>query len=561
MKAKLNLDTAKLKGFAIHHTEKVVFGMFGLTLLYFAYSGFLHETYSRTPVDLDREITLARTHIENSQPPEITSQRPVSVLEEIQKSLAPVDLNTYATTVLARPNIRDLGSKRGNPMIFPPTDLHVAAGYGAVAESKDQKTTVRRSRSGKPNGLKAGDLLERNANQGGGDGRNNTIGIVWTLITGVVPLDQQIDEYREAFAAALERNATKDKGPKYFYQHVQRQEIAPDGSAGPWEDLSTPETKKAMDRWSGSGNSSIEISSDYIREEICLKLPPVMGHDFGKEAFHPDVIAEDPNEEAVDDDADTESVDQEPDEFGDPNLDIGDDRGRELRKERKLSKSDSDDGVKKLLFRFFDFTAQPGKTYRYRGRVWVHNPNYKVDKRHLAEPNIVVAGREKVAEKARFLASGWGTASPNVTVPFLSRIEAGEILPPRGYEVGMNMPMVMFERKTGFEVLDTREMHRGQYANFADGKPLVVKPSSGRSSGVRKKKPLLTDHFLIDMAEAGNADGNRAVVMGPDLKLRVVNESPDLVSRIADLENDAPEAAPDIGDLPLRNDPFRNIDR
>ncbi|GAG45896.1 unnamed protein product, partial [marine sediment metagenome] len=38
---------------------------------------------------------------------------------------------------------------------------------------------------------------------------------------------------------------------------------------------------------------------------------------------------------------------------------------------------------KYLLFRFFDFSVEPGKHYQYRARLVLNNPNYRVEPRYL----------------------------------------------------------------------------------------------------------------------------------------------------------------------------------
>jgi len=577
MKAKLNLDTAKLKEFAIEHTEKIVFGVFGLTLLYFAYSGFLHETYNKTPPNLDDEIRLARSHIDDSQPPEIASGP--SVIKKFESSLKPVELDAYATTELIRPNVRDLGSKRGNPTIFPPADLHVATGHGAVtlAKLKNKRNISPKKRNEKKIIGKQNNDLEKMLERSRQDvarkersrkkkDRNkkdrdvdqepiNTRGIVWTVITGLVPLDQQENEYFEAFSAAIEKEPSDDE-PEYIFQQVQRQEIAFDGSAGPWKDVSTSRTKTLMAQWTGNSRQRDLVSARFIQKEICMKLPPVVGYQFGEEAAHPDLIEETEKETNLNSaDDEPENIDTGPE--GDEDAPEDDEHFKNKKKVK--DKVNIEDEFQKLLFRFFDFTVSPGKTYRYRGRVWVRNPNYKVENRHLAEPSIVNGGKKVETNQTKYLISGWGTASPSITVPFLGRIYAGELIPARGREVGMNTPLEMFDRKTGFEVLDVRELHRGQYANFSDGEPLVVRPSSGNSTAQReKKKPLLTDHFLIDIPSESDSSGNRAVVMGPDLKLRVVHESPELVDRISELEGNVEEGPQRSRNSAATNDPFED---
>ncbi len=530
MKAKLNFDTAKLKDFAIQHTEKVVFGIFGLTLLYFAYSGFLHETYDKTPSELNNLITSARNHITTSDPPAKVNDTELPVVD-IEQNLAPKELTAFATSELVRPNIRDLGSKRGNPVILPPADLHVSADNGTVRLEDPPKNPMPAD-----NGKEV-----------------DTRAVAWAVITGIVPLQAQIDEYNEAFAAAIEQKSGDDE-PQYIFHQVQRQEIGSNESVGPWEDVSTTGVKRLIKKWTaGNQRNTDVISSDYLRGAVCLALPPILGHTFGDEVAHPDLInrKEEPEEE------EPEEAKPEPDLDQDlPDLPA------EERKKKPAVNTKSEEEVdleQKLLFRFFDFTAMPGKTYRYRGRVWVTNPNLDIETRHLAEQNFVFEGKSLVTNKEKYLKSSWGSASPPVTIPFFSTLFAGEFSEGGSREDSMMMPLAVLDPKTGYELLDTIQLHRGQFANFKDASPLVIKPSNNRGGVERvEDTELNTDHFVLDFLPQDTSGEHHAVVMGPDLKLRVVHESEKLSTRIADL--DAANADNDSSsDRDSNDDPFGNI--
>lgn len=533
MKAKLNLDTAKIKSFAIQHTEKVVFGIFALVLLYFAYSGFLHETFEKSPSELSTLITSARNHITTSDPPAVVNETAVPVID-IEQNLQPRELTAFATKELVRPNIRDLGSKRGNPVIFPPAGLQVAAGRGTVKLKDPPK---------RPQPANANEEVEAPA---------DTRGITWAVITGIVSLDNQIDEYKEAFASAIEERPADDE-PSYVFHQIQRQEIAADGTVGPWQDISTSGIAKRIATWASGNQRGQEptVDSKHIRTEVCLPLLPLIGYDFGEEVVHPDLIIRE------------EEPEEEPEEVKpDPGLEIEDRPDLpqlDTRKKVVVQQKAEEDTLKKLMFRMFDVTALPGKIYRYRGRVWVRNPNYKVEVRHLAEQEFVFEGETFVTNQERYLKSSWGPASPAVTIPFFSSLFAGEFVEGGSREDSMNMPVAVLEPQTGYELLDTIPLHRGQFANFKEGNPLVIKPTSKRDSGIRIEDTALnTDHFVFDFLPSDSSGEHHAVVMGPDLKLRVVHESKELATRIAELDalnSDEPSASDDDAS----DDPFGNI--
>ena len=74
------------------------------------------------------------------------------------------------------------------------------------------------------------------------------------------------------------------------------------------------------------------------------------------------------------------------------------------------------------LFRCFDFSVQPGRTYRYRVRLVLNNPNYNVGAQYLA--NAALA-------KGATRPSPWSDPSSEVNVPRGFSMLAGNARPAR----------------------------------------------------------------------------------------------------------------------------------
>jgi hypothetical protein len=72
---------------------------------------------------------------------------------------------------------------------------------------------------------------------------------------------------------------------------------------------------------------------------------------------------------------------------------------------------------KYLLFRFLDFNVEPTKHYRYRVKLIIANPNYKLDQSHLETPELA-QGETRETE--------WSKPSDPVFVPVLEHYFAGE---------------------------------------------------------------------------------------------------------------------------------------
>src|SRR5690606_13643890 len=74
-----------------------------------------------------------------------------------------------------------------------------------------------------------------------------------------------------------------------------------------------------------------------------------------------------------------------------------------------------------LLSRYFDFNVDPGKTYRYRVRLKVQNPNFGLSPEQIRSPEVA---------EGEFRFTPWSAATEPVTVPpdteyFVRQIGAG----------------------------------------------------------------------------------------------------------------------------------------
>ena len=77
-----------------------------------------------------------------------------------------------------------------------------------------------------------------------------------------------------------------------------------------------------------------------------------------------------------------------------------------------------------LLLRFFDFDVQPGRQYRYRVQLLLHNPNFGVP------PALLEDERHAREQYVRSDQPDWSEPTEPILVPTDSRIIAGRVLPP-----------------------------------------------------------------------------------------------------------------------------------
>jgi len=118
------------------------------------------------------------------------------------------------------------------------------------------------------------------------------------------------------------------------------------------------------------------------------------------------------------------------------------------------------------LFRFFDFTVEPGKRYKYRVKLMFTNPNFGLPIRILKNPEMATL---------KFLeAEEWSETREVVTVPRDSRVLAGPVKPsawstvePKG-----TIGIAFFDMKSGAQQFEEfKDVMRGQLLNYT-GRPL-----------------------------------------------------------------------------------------
>ena len=153
--------------------------------------------------------------------------------------------------------------------------------------------------------------------------------------------------------------------------------------------------------------------------------------------------------------------------------------------------------VKYKMVRFFDFTAELGKSYRYRVRVLIEDPNRPADRNAEPNPRILdqdVADRlakviaddeayQKTSGKPRrtyYRQTEWSEPSNVVTVVSPERFAGGGATGARSVKLSLTGPSVeleeakghvvtaVWDRRRATEVPAEREVLRGAFLDFTD---------------------------------------------------------------------------------------------
>jgi len=263
----------------------------------------------------------------------------------------------------------------------------------------------------------------------------------WVMVCGLVPFADQQEEYNKVFLGYDGFDADNDR-PRYMGYEVARAEVS-GGQTGEWKTVfrQSPGTKslqKAIFRWDKRDRQEI-IDPRYIDENLTWPLGPRVLVDWAEEDKHSKVPLEKKEKD---------KKARVPE--GDPILNPG------RKKSYQQAEEKQEDAPSRML-RYYDFSVEPGKRYRYRFRLILRDANYVRDpnseqRLYLSEVilpekyiNEEVVARLKKKE-ADLLAQGyneehvkaemriryteWSEPTRTVKIPLDNRILADGVEPP-----------------------------------------------------------------------------------------------------------------------------------
>lgn len=356
-------------------------------------------------------------------------------------------------------------------------------------------------------------------------------------VKAVVPFEKQWDEYERALADATGYSPQQDV-PRYLYFIAERAEVGSDPAAPPqWTPISNSSVAmKASMQYAGFPN---EIGDDryLLPGTLTMPIPPLLLKSYDTMALHKDIprrqarsqqpLAKKPEDESGDVTApatgdisegiqDIPKVGPGGGTYGTgadspygamPGMDpMGMYAGAEGGAESYpgmpgMTGMYGGDGqqqqplVKYKLIRFFDFTAEAGKSYRYRVRVVLEDPNRPRDPK--ADPNVRIladdvvkrlrqveaddADYEKKNGKPRrtfYMQTDWSDPSPVVTIQKPDNVFASTVTPPKTVKLGPEGPevevteasgklaAVVWDKTRAVEVPGERTVLRGSVLDF-----------------------------------------------------------------------------------------------
>jgi hypothetical protein len=463
-KLKLKLDKDTILEFLLQNAEKIVLGVVVLIFLVMTYFAIAKSgRFDKTPEQLQAEANNVQHTIDATPANSGLDDLPAKdrdYVAEASRSRDPIRENWYGIALWDVP-LFEKRPLRDMPALFPVQDLRGAAGMGAFHA--------------------AGGGAQPAAGPGpakavGGD---STRGQRWVVLTGLVPLEKQEAAYAETLKQSVSFDPQTDY-PDYSAYQVQRIEVGNSGdAANPEWDKATVFTsykaeKEAEKVYSLSREADVVNPKQIIRKLAFPLAPLARGHWDASVAHEPEILLE--RKEKSDSPSDSRSPGGTRDSRETPS---GGDRapasesvpfGGEEPKPATVAKTvaaASDNAAEEpkdlgyRLFRFFDFSVEPGKQYMYRVRLALRNPNYGA--------KATVLKKAALANDS-FVATKWSEPSPIIPVLRDTHILVNAVKPPPrpNAEPTGQITVVKWLERSGLEVSHEFPVTRGQMANFPE---------------------------------------------------------------------------------------------
>lgn len=532
MKAKISLGSGGIKGLILKHVEKAVVA---LAVLFF---GFLVWGASKLGNDFDLQPEELQTaSVEADKAIRAPKPKPEQVVPHWRdvaggiKQRVPADPYGVEKTWMHR--LFPGATLRGEPEVYPVEKLRASTGFGGISVSASGALTggAGSSMAGEMGGYEMeGGMDAGYGGYGGGGLGGNAEGFRWVVVTGLLPYKKQWTEYGNVFRNAEVKLPQRDV-PAYILYEIERAEVVP-GVEPKEEDWKPLKFRNEFENRKWAGGQPEIVSRKFLHRSaspipMAYPLPPLVSKSFGPEIAHEPEIPLHYRVERVVEEVEIDWDSLTPEElieakkkygrmgggggYGSPGgygeeygsgyeQDYGESAmggygaemgsggyGEEMGGYGAEMGPGGSGGYAGMagprreipeyqLFRFFDFTVDPGRYYQYRVRMMLSNPNHELPPQNLED--------EKLSENIA-LETEWSAPTKVVNVPLDSRVLAGPVsvssnvnVAPRG-ELGT----VFFNEEDGTEVAEKVTVARGQLLNYLDVEVKEEKPAASLYGG------------------------------------------------------------------------------
>ena len=413
-RASISFNKDAVLDFLLRHAEKFVVAALGLGAAWMAWGG-IRALWTESvrpnqlPAAIQAGVTQANAHIGSvtELPADLLTPHP-SLTAEIDgwRSVKPKEARGLA--LLDKPLFEDL-ARRTKPNVLPLEDVRAVAGIAVLevkqagAAKPDQAGDgrgARPSRRGRPPAAEAQAEPQPEPEQppepAGTPGRV----VPYVIVTGMLPIAKQQAAFDEAFATVGFRDQKLDT-PVWTDFEIERSLVEAGKDA--WQKLDLAAVLKLrIGQWAAADANRVppvyQLSPDQDGRDrrltpfgFCGLLPTRIDEPWGPEQFHPLVL--DAVRKAA---AGAGQAGQPPAPAQQPSagfVEGGDGPGPlgvapQPQAVPPRPGEEKPEGQPQRMFRFIDTSVEPGRSYRYRVRLKVRNPNFGLDPQYVADPGL-----------------------------------------------------------------------------------------------------------------------------------------------------------------------------
>jgi hypothetical protein len=500
-------DKKAIQAFFIDHGEKVIYGVVVLCALALIFLALSEKGYDKKPSDLTASIDNANHTIDATKPelpPDCFDPNLAVASAEIHADAYGFGPRLGGTLIITR-------DRREMPELFAVEALRATAGVGAFT------IAVRNTPAPAPTPPRRGARTTQPRVDTGMRGEH------FVVVTGLVPIEKQRNEYDRCFQKAQFREPSRDT-PAYVGYFIERAEVS--GNSLPdkprWSPLALmSEAQMAADakkRWTSGGGEV--VAARYLDKALTCPLPPRKDHAWGSEVAHdPEIPLPSLEKPPTPDQRPIENpvLPLEKDPFAQKNVEPT---------QHMLTPAQQAAPQEKMppycLLRYFDFDVKPGHKYIYRVFPVLKNPNRDLSAAKLKDPGdakkwfigdggssggtfVIDSASEKL----------WTMMPEVVAVPDEVQVLAQAVkVPPRAEEPTAEIRTITWlEEKGELAPMTQSDLRRGRLLDFPGCTYRPEMPTTGgRRPPARDRIPgtpidYVTGQILVDMSPSRNGDG------------------------------------------------------
>lgn len=431
----IKFDKDAMLDFFLRHGEKFVVGIIGLIALGMIWGGVnavrtLPASQELQPQKVVEQAGRAEGHIQTVKQPPADVLKKTSLGKTLEPWRAPEIAPLAEGAGLNSPLFAEK-SKRSRPNVLPIEQLVAVAGVAVLpalpAAAADPATNPVDVDPAEPAPGKRGGKRGARGRQAevpapppefaaspemmpGGFIPENPLTpnrgrlVPYCLVTGLIPFAKQTADYQQRYSSSTLRDPRRDL-PLWSDFLVERTVVSPGGKEN-WEKIDLKQVaRKMVKEWQGVQAELLPAGFLLAPEQnpgagavgYSSPLPQLVGDAWGPESIHPWFVEQTRTAFEKQADATRQQAEQTETAMGmpaagpefqsplgpeqsppglDPNVPMLDGMGRPMV------------DLDYRLFRFLDTTVEPGKSYRYRVRLSLWNPNLNLAAQYLADPAL-----------------------------------------------------------------------------------------------------------------------------------------------------------------------------